>query len=365
MYGKMEKAKYLGFGLLVFCLIGLTASPAYSQEEDIGGGGGSLGESGSRAGSAGALELLVPLTARSTALAGATASGMAGLSGLEALYANPAGMALNTRTTAMFSRLEYVADIGVNYLAIAQPVGSNSSIALTIAAWDFGDLFTQTEFAPEISDLTFNVSYITAGLTYARQLTDRVAAGITVKIISETIADVSASATAFDAGMTYIVGESGLRLGVSLKNVGNELQYSGSGLIQQAQIGNQEPTANTNALAFEAEGVQLPTLLNFGVSYTRDMGAASTVTLLGNFRSNSFDQDQYAFALEYGFQDLFYLRGGYQATEDLDETMYTGLSYGAGINVNLGGTTQLRIDYSIVPTDFFDDVQYFTAIITL
>ena len=38
MYGKMEKAKYLGIGLLVFCLIGLTASPAYSQEEDIGGG---------------------------------------------------------------------------------------------------------------------------------------------------------------------------------------------------------------------------------------------------------------------------------------------------------------------------------------
>ena len=44
--------------------------------------------------------------------------------------------------------------------------------------------------------------------------------------------------------------------------------------------------------------------------------------------------------------------------------MYTGLSYGAGINLNLGGTN-LRIDYAIVPTDFFDDVQYFTAIITL
>jgi hypothetical protein len=362
MYGKMKKAKYLGLGLAMFCLISLVAVPAFAQDN---GFGGSVGESGSRAGTAGATELMVPLTARSTALGGATTSGMMGMSGLEALYSNPAGLSLAQSTSVMFSRVEYVADIGVNYIALAQPVGSASTIALTMTAWDFGDIPVQTEASPEISDVHFNVSYITAGATYARQLTDRIAAGATLKIVSEKIDDISASTLAFDAGMTYVVGESGLRLGVALKNVGNELQFGGNGLIRRVRVPGQEPTAKANALQVESEGVQLPTLLNFGIAYARNLGAASTVTLLSNFRSNSFDQDQYAFALEYGFQNLLYLRAGYQATEDMDKTFYQGASYGAGVNLDFGGTSNLTIDYSIVPTDFFDNVQYITATVTL
>lgn len=358
----MKKAKCLGLGFMMFCVISLTAVPAFSQASTQGG---SVGESGSRAGTAGATELMVPLTARSTALAGATASGLTGMSGLEALYSNPAGLALTTGTSVMFSRLEYVADIGVNYLALAQPVGSSSSIALTMTAWDFGDIPTQTELSPERSDVTFDVSYVTAGLTYARQLTDRISAGATIKLISEKIDDIQASTMAFDAGMTYVVGESGLRLGVALKNVGNELRFEGNGLIRRVAVPGQAPTAKANSLAIQAEGVQLPTLLNFGISYERNLGAASTVTLLSNFRSNSFDDDQYAFALEYGFQGLLYLRAGYQATEDLDRTFYTGASYGAGVNLDFGGTSHITIDYSIVPTDFFDNVQYITATVTL
>lgn len=362
MYGNMKKAKYLGLGLTMFCLISLTAVPAFAQDN---GFGGSVGESGSRVGTAGANELLVPLTARSTALGGATTSGLAGMQGLEALYSNPAGLALTQATSVMFSRVEYVADIGVNYLALAQPVGSASTLALTMTAWDFGDIPVQSETDPEKSDVTFSVSYVTAGASYARQLTDRISAGATLKIVSEKIDDMSAATLAFDAGMTYVVGESGLRLGVALKNVGNELQYSGTGLARRAPIAGQEPTAKKNNLLIESEGVQLPTLLNFGLSYARNLGAASTVTLLSNFRSNSFDQDQYAFALEYGFQNLLYLRAGYQATEDQNKTFFTGASYGAGINLDFGGTSRLSIDYSIVPTDYFDNVQYITATVSL
>jgi hypothetical protein len=287
------------------------------------------------------------------------------MNGLEALYSNPAGLAMNTGTAALFSRLDYVADIGVNYLGLAQKVGDNSSIGFTVAAWDFGSIFKQEEISPEISEVTFDVSYLTVGMHYARQLTDRIAAGASLKLVSEKIDDMSASTMAFDAGMTYVVGESGLRLGVSLKNVGNEIQYSGNGLVRQVHVPGQEPTANSNALAFESDGVQLPTLLNFGVAYARDIGGAGVVTLLGNFRSNSFDQDQYSFALEYNFNDLLFLRGGYSAAEDMDQSMYKGVSYGAGLNLDLGGTRVLRIDYAIVPTDFFDNVQYFTATVTL
>ena len=168
------------------------------------------------------------------------------------------------------------------------------------------------------------VSFITAGLSYARALTDRIAVGTTIKLISESIDDMEATGVALDAGMTYVVGESGLRLGVSLKNIGNALQYSGTGLIRQVQLPGQPGNATNNAVAIESEGVELPTLLNFGAAYTRQVGAGATLTVLGNFRSNSFDQDQYSGGLELGFQEIVYLRGGIELTQDSDLTFFQG-----------------------------------------
>ena len=305
----------------------------------------------------------MPLTARYTALGSTTTSGLADMNGIEALYANPAGLANNTGTTALFSRMEYVADIGVNYFGVGQRFGNNN-LAFAISAWDFGEIAKQTETAPEISDVTFDVSFITAGLTYARQLTDRIAAGATVKIVNESIDDVSATGTVFDAGMTYVVGETGLRLGVSLKNIGNEMQFSGTGLTRQTQIPNQPSNATNNALNIESEGLEFPTLLNFGAAYTRQLGAGALVTVLGNFRSNSFDQDQYSGGVELGFQELVYVRGGFELTQDQDLTFYKGYSFGAGLNLNLSGT-RLTLDYAMTPTDFFDNVQFITASVTL
>lgn len=316
-----------------------------------------------RAGTAGAAQLLVPVTARNTSLGNNTTSGLANMNGLEALYSNPAGLAVNAGTGAMFSRMQYVADIGVNYFGFAQNFGSNN-IAFTVTSWDFGDIPLQTEVTPEISSVTYTASFLTAGLSYARQLTDRISAGATVKAVTENIDDVSGRAIAFDAGMTYVVGETGLRMGVSLKNIGNELKYAGTGLVRRVQLPDQNPVANNNAVAIEAEGVQLPSLLNFGMAYTSEIGGQGSVTFMGNFRSNSFEQDQYSGGIELGFQDIIYVRGGYQLQSDSDLSFYTGATFGAGLNIPIG-TNRLSVDYAYVPADFFDAIQYISASVTL
>ena len=357
----MHYSKSLGYSLLVLCLLSLGALEVRAQ--DVGSGSGSLGESGSRAGTAGAEELLVPLTARYTSLGGSVSSGLADMSGLEALYSNPAGLSVNDGTSALFSRVEYVADIGVNYFGVAQNFGYNN-VAITISAWDFGDIQETSEITPEVSSVTYNVNYLTAGLSYSRQLTDRIAAGTTVKIVSETIDDVSASAVAIDAGMTYDIAGTGLKLGVALKNIGSEIQFSGTGLIRAERLSDQEPTANTTALSIQSASVELPTLLNFGLTYTRDLGANSVVSVLGNFRSNSFDQDQFAGGIEFGMMDMVFIRGGYQVVEDMDATFFQGAAFGGGLKLDLGGT-MVNVDYAYQPTDFFSDVQYITASVKL
>lgn len=336
--------------LIVIALLGMSALDAEAGDDR-------------RRGTAGASQLLVPLTARSAALGASLTSGMAGMNGLEAIFSNPAGLALNTGTAIIFSNTNYVADIGVNYFGIAQNFGNNN-LAFTVSTWDFGDIPLQTEISPEISDVTFDASFITAGLTFARVFTDRISAGATIKVVSESIDDITGSAVAVDAGMTYIVGESGLRLGVAVKNVGSELQYSGVGLTRRVKLQDQSASATDNALQLESEGVELPSLLNFGVSYTREMGAGAVVTFLGNFRSNSFDQDQYSGGIELALFDVLYLRGGLDIIGDSDLSFFNGTNFGAGLDLDLAGT-RFQIDYALRSTDFFDNVNMITVAVSL
>lgn len=344
------KAKNALLYLLVFAMVGLTAVDTQAGDKK-------------RRGTAGAQQLLVPLTARTAGLGSAMTSGVGTMNGLEALYANPAGLVLNGGTNAMFSRMEYVADIGVNYFGIAQRFGVNN-IALTVSNWDFGDIALQTAAVPDAGDVTWSASYTTVTAAYAREFTDRISAGVAMKLVSERIDDVSSNGLAFDAGMTYVVGESGLRFGVSLKNFGPSRAYSGTGLNRFVKLRDQAEDAKDANVSLDGAAYELPSLLNFGISYTRPLGDAAAVSFLGNFRSNSFSSDQYSGALELSFQDLFFVRGGYQFEEDMDLTFYSGANFGAGLNLNWGGS-MLTIDYAFRSTDPFDNVQVFTASLTL
>ncbi len=329
--------------LIAMLLLGLSAQAANAQGDD-------------RAGTAAASYLLVPTTARTSALGNTLTGGLNTLSGIEALTSNPAALMSNSGTSALFSRTNYVADIGINHFGIAQSVGNGNNIALTVTAWDFGDI-------PEIDGVeitdptaqTYSASTIIVGASYARSFTDRISAGVTSKFITESIDDVSGSTVAFDAGMTYSVGESGLQFGVSLRNFGGKLSFGGNGL---------RTSDGGVPITYESEAFELPSLLNFGASYTRQFAGDVSVTALGNFRSNAYDQAQYAGGLELGYANLIYVRGGMEIIPDSDQTFYQGWSVGGGLNLNLAGTG-VGVDYGYRATDFFDGVHMFTANVSL
>jgi hypothetical protein len=71
---------------------------------------------GTRNGTGGASELIIPVGAHGIALGG---SGIATETGLNALYWNPAGISgMTNSVTAEFSHMNYIADIGVEYGAV-------------------------------------------------------------------------------------------------------------------------------------------------------------------------------------------------------------------------------------------------------
>lgn len=342
--------KLLTASLVVAVIFGCCTTGAYAQGDD-------------RSGTAAMEELLVPVTPRTVALGSALTGGMNNMGGVEALLSNPASVMVNASTNAMFSRTEYLADIGINYFGVAQRFGNNN-IALTVNSWDYGDIPRQTAEAPEIDeDLTWSASTVVLGLTFARQFTDRIAAGFTAKGLSRSIDDVQSNGIAFDAGMTYVVGESGLRFGVSLRNFGGQMSFSGDGLDQPiGQTGPQgsgEISGRINDL-----GAELPSLLSFGVAYTRQFAGDLSATFLGDFRSNSYDLDNYAAGVELGYQNLFFVRGGLSLTSDTDVSAFDVWNIGAGVNLNMVGRG-LAVDYSYRPSSVFDGVNMFSVGFTL
>ncbi len=322
-----------------------------------------LGQSNERFGTSALSELTVPVTPRTIALGSTLTGGMNGASGVEALISNPAAILVNPSTTAMFSRMNYVADVGVNYFGVAQRFGS-SNIGLTVMSWDYGDIPETTVENPEIDpDNTWSAATIAVGFTYGRQLTDRIAAGITFKGLSQRIDNMDARTMALDAGMTYIVGESGLRFGVSLRNFGPQLSFDGVGL--QDPIITASP-AGTYEVPGELRDVrsELPSMLNFGAVYENQFSSDMTATVLANFRSNSYDVNQYAGGVELGFQGLLFVRAGLDISSEPELVHWSEWNLGAGLSLPVG-PSRLMIDYAYRPSKVFNSVNVFSASFTL
>lgn len=343
----MKKSHLLKFGALAAVLIGPLAPAANAQDD--------------RAGTSSFNELLVPVAPRTVALGQTLSGGLSDLSGVEAVASNPAGLTTNQATSAMFSYMEYPADIGVNYLGVAQSFGANS-VALTITSWDYGDIPRTTVDSPEVdAGNTWSGSTVVVGGTFARRFTDRISAGATLKGMNQSLDEASASAIAFDAGITYSIEEQGVRFGVSLRNFGTAAKFSGTGL--GVNLRPQGPIAQNNigAQIETAEG-ELPSLLSVGGSYTRPFQGNVSVTALASATSNSYDNPQFAGGLEVGYDELIYLRGGVNvAAGDEDTQFWDVWNIGAGLNIPVGSGRALSVDYAYRPASFFDGSQLFAV----
>ena len=310
-----------------------------------------------RTGTAGATELLIPVGARDMAMGGA---GIATSEGLEAIYWNPAGLGrMSHSAEGMFSWMSYIADIKVNYGAVAGKFGEFGTIGFTLKSLDFGDVPLTTLDDPEnLTGKFYSPSYTILGLTYGRQLTDAIGIGFTVKLINETIDRVSASGVAFDIGVQYhgLAGIQGLAVGVAVKNIGSQMKYEGPGLYTTAlPVEGDRPQ---QPMMFNTAGFELPSLVEIGVSYGGTVKDNMMYQLNTTYSNNNLYLDEYRFGGEIGamFSTVkLFARAGYsyipQVAEAKDNIF--GMNLGAGLQVATGGV-DVTIDYCFRSVEYFD-----------
>jgi long-subunit fatty acid transport protein len=301
-----------------------------------------------RTGTAGAQELLIPTGANDIALAG---SNIAFVSGIDAIFYNPAGLSRTSYSTeASFSHMSYIADIGIDYGAVAATFGSVGTFAASFKSIAFGNIPVTTEDNPDGTGASYSPTYMVAGLTYSRILSDRISVGATFNYVDESIMSTSATGVSVDAGVEYnglIVPE--LKLGVAIKNLGPNMTYSGSNLLRQGTtVGD---IRGTQWYAIQAASFELPSQMDVALAYDAKFGDVSDATLFGDFENNNYSSDVYKFGLQYSFNNMIFLRGGYNYAPNApkDQTGQTSeifdYTFGAGINYSLG-EVNVTIDYA-------------------
>lgn len=349
------------YSFILFALILCTAGTTWAGNPD-------------RQGEAGAPELLMNPWARSAGLHTMTTSM---ITGVESMRLNVAGLARIEKTEIILANTNYLSgtDIQFNAFGLAQKIGKNSAIGLSLMSLDFGDLQRTTALQPEGTGSTFTPRFFNIGLGFSHVFENKVTVGVLARGVSESIEDVTATAVAMDAGVQYVTGEKdNFRFGISLRNIGGRLQYRGEGLsseIDRVTFDGDIP----RIISQRATEFELQSVLNIGLSYDFYVAGNNRLSTVANYTSNAFSQDQIGGGLEFAFRELFMLRGGYKldfgsvsSSENEQRPLYSGLSFGATMNVPVSkneNAPRIAIDYAYRQTEIYSGTHNFSLRINL
>jgi len=315
---------------------------------------------GRRNGTGGAQELLIPVGARGIALNG---SYVAGITGLDAIYYNPAGLSGSTNTAeAAFSVMNYIADIDFVFAGVGINMQDFGSVGVTVRSLDFGDIPVTTVDRPAGTGAMFSPTFVTVGLTYSNFLTDRIRAGVSFNLVTETIENTTAQGLSIDAGIQYegLALVDGLKLGLVLRNFGGAMSFEGPDLLRTAE--ESDAFRGPQYYSIDAEEFELPSQLELGLAYEKDFDESIGAEIMGVFQNNNFSNDEYKLGAEIRFKDMIFLRGGYSFVDAgdsdyKDEENLFGPTFGAGFK--LSGDLDITFDYAFRTVEFFDNNQVF------
>jgi len=293
--------------------------------------------------------LKVMPTARATAL-GDAYSTLA--SGVDGVFWNPAGLTSARSHEIATTLTVWLFDTKQSAIAYAVPVGDLGTFGVHFQYVDYGEIeetrADQLAFVGTGSDLRYNPgltgrvfspkAYV-AGISYARQLTERFSAGVTAKYVSESLWDQATTVIVneygesetvntfarcflFDFGMRYNTGFRSIELGISVQNLGSQVKF--------AKEEYPAPLAFRLGTAVNLLGEEALVLVD----------ESNRLTLAYDiFQPNDYAQQMHI-GLEYAFQEVFALRGGYKIHYDND-----GLTAGGGVATHVAGVG-LAFDYS-------------------
>ncbi|ARA94925.1 hypothetical protein AWN76_018365 [Rhodothermaceae bacterium RA] len=283
-------------------------------------------------------------------VARATAMGEAHVArarGAEALFWNPAGLALTEGFEVTGTHIPYLVDTRISSAGLAFPLGGFGRLGMQVAYVDYGEFVeTRTDLLGFNPDGTFNAGLTgntfspqawAFGLSYGRALNDQFRIGLSGKYVYESLYDgtitftdpgsgaaynTGAGVLLFDFGLQYDTGFRSLQLGAAVQNFGPEVAFVEEGFAAPLTF-----RLGVAANLFGPGGLIQP--------YT---GQRLTVAY-DLHQPNDYDQQMHL-GMEYAFAEVLLLRAGRKLNYDTENW-----TLGGGILLDLG-FSDLAFDYS-------------------
>ncbi len=285
-----------------------------------------------RPGSADAQFLKISISPRGSALGDALISTV---QGAEATYYNSAALPLQKRTDIVLNHTQWFAGIKHDFAAVAMNFDDYGSLGISFTGLYTDEMKVTTPLQPEGTGETFYSANYRIGLSYARNLTDRVTIGTTISYITMSLyKDFSANAVSVDIATLYVSDFHGFRFGMQIANFGSNIQYVN-------------------------ESFPLPTNFTFGMGINALEFENHTTLLSFSLMKPNEGAPQASMGVEWNFQGMLFLRGGYRINNTV-----ANYSFGVGVKGNVLGYS-LRFDYSFSNYIILNTVHRFGLGITL
>ncbi len=229
--------------------------------------------------------------------------------GPDALYWNPAGIASVKTPSASFGQAILFAGMLEENLGVVFPAGPTGAIGIQALAHLSGPIEVTTIERQNGTGNFYTANNYAIGLSYARQMTDKFTAGITIKAIDLALDQVSAVGWAVDVGAVYNIGINNLRLGFVLQNFGPDMAYKGNTL----GFNTKKDTLQKKDIPAEfiSEPFRLPFTFAGGLAIDLVEGSPSRLTLEADFVHLGDQSAKGAIGLEYALNEMFFLRTGF------------------------------------------------------
>lgn len=254
-----------------------------------------------------------------------------------ALYYNPGAISLLTQKEVIFTHVQYPADIQYEFVGFVMPLsGLGGSVGAAFYALHTDDMNVTNYKYPRGNGQTWTARDYAVALSYSAGLTDRFSFGVTLKQITQLLAEYKATGWALDLGTYYDTGFRNFKICMVMANFGPDME-------------------------FVSEEYPLPVDFRFGVSIDVVQTASSRLTAAAQASHPNDNLEKYNAGLEYWLSDKFALRFGKKFNYDYYDKseVADGLTFGAGAKFNLSGVG-LNLDYAYQDLGYLDSVNRFT-----
>jgi long-subunit fatty acid transport protein len=245
-----------------------------------------------------------------------------------ALFWNAAGIARidSDKSQLSLNHANWIADLSFDQIGYVFHVKRiPGAFGVHARALSMNPMVETTAYQPDPvvgTGRTFDAGMMTVGLTYARSFTDKFSAGVTANFIHEGLAEFSQQTYAFDVGTLYDVGALGMKIGMTISNIGSQVQF----IEREARI---------------------PAIFRVGSSVALLQSPNQHLLASLEFSHPPDNAERLNVGAEYGFKKFVFLRGGYNINYDAE-----GIAGGAGFHFPVSVAGEANLDYAF--TDMKD-----------